>query len=1161
MGAVLLSLHVAERVDGLAEMLAGVLEEPLSDPMAAEIVSVPTRGIERWLAQFLSCRLGGRDGICANVEFPFPSTVISAVLAEAAEEDPRNSPWAPDRLVWPLLEVIEENLAAPWLAPLSRPAGSADPPRPRRLYSTARRIADLFDRYGVHRPELIAAWAAGDDSGVPEGQAWQAELWRRLRRHLGRPSPAEMLGEHCRQIRAGKVPLQLPERLSLFGLTRLPASYLQVLSALSEVAELRLFLLHPSAGLWEKLASAELGQALPRKADRSGDLVANPLLASWGRDAREMQLVLAASGAPVPTARWHSEPHGSHRPGSTPPSPTLLERIQADIRADLAPPGPPLPGRPDARMLLERSDQSIQFHLCHGRSRQVEVARDAILHLLRIHADLEPRDVLIMCPDVETFAPLVEATFGAGAVPDPQSSPPAAPGDGSALPALPLRVADRSLRQANPLSDIACLLLELAASRVSASEVLDLASRPAVRRRFGLGDEELRRMASWIGSAGIRWGLDATHRQSFGLGDIAANTWRAGLDRIVAGAAMAEGEGGLFSETLPLDDVASSDLSLVGRLAELMERLQRGLDSLREPKAIGDWMAALAQVLDSLCDSAGEEAWQRAQLGRILSEIAANATDASGRSCQIPMERVDVLDLLDARLAGRPSRVQFRTGEATLCTLVPMRAVPHRVVCLLGMDDGAFPRNLARDGDDVLAANPKVGERDPRSEDRQLLLDALGAATEHLVVLYSGRDERTNIERPPAVPIGELLEVIDRTARCEDGRSASQAVMFRHPLQPFDPANFISGAIVAETPWSFDPLGRSAAEALRAQRKAAEPFLAKPLAPLEKATIEISELAAFLRHPVKAFLRARLGFVPDDSVDKVDDRLPVSLDSLALWRIGDRLLAKCQRGSDLEEEITAELARGTLPPGRLGDAPIEELRRSTEAILEALGGLGAPGAAQPTSVPIDLELPSGQRLVGNVANLYGDTLRYASFSRLGPGHHISAWLDLLALAANIAGRPLEAVTAARADPKLEEGGYLASVSQLSWRGADLETAELALAELQSLVDLYQVGMCEPLPLYPRTTFAWAKAARSHDDCVRAARGEWESGYRAPKEDADPSHVTVLGGVVAFEEILSDPPGPGEDGPGWDLSESTRFGRYVLRLWGRLLDHERTRHHR
>ena len=472
----MLVVHRAERADLLAEMLCDLLAAPLADPMAAEIVSVPTRGVERWLTQKLADRLGSRpghaDGVCANIVFPFPGSLVRLVLAEVAGADPDMSPWTPERLAWPLLELVDEHLDEPWLAPLAdhlRP--EPDAAMDRRLAS-ARHVADLYDRYGVHRPEILLDWARGGDGGIPPSARWQAELWRRLRDRLGMPSPAEEAREQDERLRRADVDLALPTRVALFGLTRLPARHVEILSALATVRDVHLFLLHPSPALWASVAGTVLPPGgLARHLDPTERLVAHPILASWGRDAREMQLVLAN----VTSADEH------RTVGGTPH--TLLERIQHDIRHNIAPPGAPVAGEVDLRHALDPGDESLQLHACHGRARQVEVVRDVVLHLLATKPDLEPRDVILLCPDVEAFAPLVDAAFASAG--DTGES---ADRRRVSLPTLAVRVADRSMRQSNPLLELATRLLELAAARMTASDVLDLAGSAPVRRRFGLGD-------------------------------------------------------------------------------------------------------------------------------------------------------------------------------------------------------------------------------------------------------------------------------------------------------------------------------------------------------------------------------------------------------------------------------------------------------------------------------------------------------------------------------------------------------------------------------------------------------------------------------------------------------------------------------------------------
>ena len=475
--------------------------------------------------------------------------------------------------------------------------------------------------------------------------------------------------------------------------------------------------------------------------------------------------------------------------------------------------------------MLDASDRSVQVHACHGRARQVEVLRDAILHLLDEDPTLEPRDVIVMCPDIETFAPLIQATFGAGEVFEDDDELEALPAD-VRPPDLRVRLADRALRQTNPVLGVIGRLLDLVDERLTASQVLDFADQEPVRRRFGLDDDDLARIEDWVAASGIRWGLDAAHRAPFKLDALAAGTWRAGVDRLLVGVTMTEEEQRLFHDVLPLDDVDSGAIDVAGRFAELVDRLQTTLDALNSPKTIDAWAAAIAGAADALTTTSERDAWQRAELDRILGDVADEAAGSGSATSLVPAE---IRALLSERLKGRPTRANFRTGHLTICTLMPMRSVPHRVVCLLGMDDGVFPRKSPRDGDDLMLADPHVGDRDARTEDRQLLLDALLAATDQLIVTYTGNDERTNLVRPPAVPIGELLDVVDRTVRTDEGR-ARERVEVRHPLQPFDPKNFTVGELMPERAWSFDPVTLHGAEALTTERAQPAPFLSRAAA-------------------------------------------------------------------------------------------------------------------------------------------------------------------------------------------------------------------------------------------------------------------------------------------------------------------------------------------
>jgi exodeoxyribonuclease V gamma subunit len=1111
----LLTIHRSERADRLVSALAEVLAVPLGDPFTPEVVAVPSRGVERWISQTLSTSLGagptGSDGVCANVLFPSPSRLVADTIARATGVDPDDDPWAARRLPWTLLEVIDACAGEDWCRTLGvhiGAAGSGDLEHRRgRRVAVAQKLAGLFTSYAAQRPAMVRAWVAGDDGDLEPDLRWQPELFRRLRAHLGGPSPAERLEDACAAMRSSAAVVDLPDRLSLFGPTRLTVDQLLVVDALGEHREVHLWLPHPSHGLWARMADAPAG-ITTRRDDPSATIPQHPLVSSLGRDTRELQLML----------REHTPSAGvMHHPTEVEPT-TLLRRLQRDLHEDRP---------PQADLAPADTDRSVQVHSCHGRLRQVEVMREVLLGLLEDDPSLELRDVVVMCPDIESFAPLISATFG---LVDEQEQ------GGHPAHRLRVRLADRSLRQTNPVLSVLGRLLDFVDARVTVSEVLDFAALGPVRRRFGFDDEALERLGDWVRRAGVRWGLDAAARSPYRLEGVPHNTWASGLDRLLVGVTMDEDDLRTYAGVLPLDDVDSGEIDLAGRLAELLERIAAVVESLSGRRPLVGWVEALEAGLEGLADVPMRDGWQVTQA---RAQLAAAVEAAGDRATSVPLGLADVRSLLAERLQGRPTRANFRTGHLTMCSMVPMRSVPHRVVFLLGLDDQAFPRNAYLDGDSVLARRPLVGERDARTEDRQLFLDAILAAEETLVMLYSGHDERTGASRPPAVPLGELLDVLDRTA----AGNVRGRVLVQHPLQPFDPRNFEPGRLVAEQPFSFDPAAVEGARALVGGRVDRPEFVSSPLAPAQAVTtVALDELAAFLEHPVKAFLRQRLGltFVSDDTESV--DALSVELDGLTGWQIGNRLLQAGLAGEDYAASVAAEIARGDLPPGPLGKAALDPIVASVLALVDRSAGLRA---GNPASIDVDVTLQSGVRLLGTVANVYGECAVRIEYSKLKPKHVLVGWLSALALVANDPRTPWRSMVAGRAD----RGG-------IAYSHVGGLTAEQATAELDSLVGLYLLGMTEPLPLTEQASSTYAERrdkGAPPSDATAKAEATWKKTSGAGSaygEHADAAHLCVWG-EAEFSALLAQPAEPAEAAPGLE-AEPHRFGTLARRLWQPLL---------
>ncbi len=1124
-----LHLHRGTDTTVLADALGALLAErahgPLADPFAEEVVVVPAKGVERWLSQRLSHRLGagprGTDGVCAGVRFLNPRSLV-ALLTGTQDDDP----WDPDRLVWPLLSVVDASLGEPWCATLARHLGhDADPADPLaelrqdRRYAVARRLAGLFASYSVQRPSLVTDWRQGRDTDGAGGDLsgdllWQAELWRRLLAEVGVPAPDERHAAVLEEIRAG-ADLALPARLSMFGHTRLPVTELELLRAVGEVREVHLWLPQASPVAWERLAPEVVSGPCRRQDDVTGQVLHHRLLSSLGRDARELQRSLTVL-AP--------DDESVHLPPGHGDGDSLLSMLQSDLRADRS--------AEEIRALGDRprrdDDRSLQVHACHSPARQVEVLREVLVGMLQDDPTLEPRDILVMCPDVEAFAPVFSATFGLlGSVGEAGH-----PGH-----QLRVRLADRGLGSTNPMLATALALVELAGGRATASQLLDLVSTDVVRTRFGLDEDDLAELRAWVERSGVRWGLSADLRADFGLDGFAQNTWQSGLDRVLLGAAMAEG-GGLVGRRLPLDDVGSSGIDLAGRLAELVARVGATVEALRAAQTLTEWGRAVHEGVSGLCAVGSREGWVVTEFERQLAEILDEGGAASSGTT---LRLADLRRLLLQHTQPRPTRANFRTGELTVATLVPMRSVPHRVVCLVGLDDEVFPRSTAADGDDVLLRDPVTGERDPRGEDRQLLLDAVLAAGDAVVVTYTGRSIHSNERRPPAVPLGELLDAAELT-----WPGATADVLEEHRLQPFDPQVFgLDGAVT-----SFDRAALEGARAVVGERSPRPPFLAGPLpeghadvdagVPAGGLVVTLDALQRFFASPVRGFLRQGLGAGLPAEHDAVEDRMPVELEGLDRWDLGDRILKRAIAGVDPATVFDAELSRGLLPPAGLGDRQIRKVTEQVQGLyLASASDRAVPAGA--VDVTVDLVVDGAPcRLIGVVGDVRGDRIVRVAFGSLSVKHRWSSWLDLLALTAGHPGSTWGASTygwnkragaadVARINPVADAAGLLAD-----------------------LVSLYRQGLREPLPVPPRTAYAFAECRRTSKADYWPIRNEWGGNDRSPVpgESSAPEHVRVYG-LDAPIEVLLTPPVERDGGP----QEPHRLGRLACRLWNPVFEHE------
>jgi exodeoxyribonuclease V gamma subunit len=931
-----LVLH-GNRAELLGEAVFEWLRRQPLGPLEEEIFLVQSNGVAEWLKMTLA----EANGICAATRVELPGRFLWRSYRQllGREAVPAQSRLDKLPLTWSLMRLLPDLLDRPVFEPL---AGFLRLGGMERRLQLASALADLFDQYQVYRSDWLEAWGQGRDvlprlvgesadaaMALPPDQAWQAALWRELLVPL---NPAERAGSrpqlHQRFVAAvqgGQAPISpLARRVILFGMSHVPMQTLQALAALSEHCQVVLAIPNPCRYHWadimdgrELLRSERRRQPLRQGVDLAALSLedmhahAHPLLASWGRQGRDFVRQLdqfddvsqAQERFQVSKIDLFDEAPGD----------SLLSQVQAHIR-DL------LPLAEHPRPALAAADRSIVFHIAHSAQREVEILHDQLLTLLaEAEGALAPRDIVVMVPDIESFAPAIRSVFGQFGFGARSSD----------KRFIPYDIADLKERANNPLAVALEWLLRLPQQRCRLSELQALLEVPAIAARFGLAPEDLPRLNQWMAGAGIRWGLDAAQRADMGLAACGEqNSLVFGLRRILLG--YGAGEGPAFQGIQPYAEVGGLSAGLAGSLADLAAALDAWWAGVATPATPAVWAERCRQLMSDFFAASHEVesltlAAAAAALNSWLEVCALAGFEAE---IELAVVREAWLEGLDAPTLNR----RFKAGGVTFCSLMPMRAVPFEVVCLLGMNDGDYPRRASRNDFDLmgLAGLARPGDRSRRDDDRQLMLEALLSARAKLYISWSGRSVRDNSEQPPSVLVSQLRDYLSSGW----GEAVLKPLTTEHPLQPFSRRYF-------ETADGLFTHAREWRDAHVAQ--ALEPGLAIPVSAEAPPLLSVSALLAFLRNPVKAFFKQRLLVQFDSQELSAEDDEAFSVAGLQeyviLRELLDELLVGLEAAPDLPDRVAAYTARlrraGRLPMAEQGLRVERKLVATLAPMLQA----------------------------------------------------------------------------------------------------------------------------------------------------------------------------------------------------------------------------------
>ncbi|WP_348945175.1 exodeoxyribonuclease V subunit gamma [Chitinibacter sp. FCG-7] len=1101
-----LNIYQSNRLENLFLLLQALFAVPLSDPFASEKIIVSSKGMERWLR----FKLADQVGICAGIDFQLPASFVWSLLKDAMPDLQAQSPYSSSPLAWRLFALLPQSQAREASPIVAAYLAEGDA---RRRMALAGKLADVFDQYLVFRSHWITEWEAGRLVGLGPDEAWQATLWREVRASIvadsaaagGAQAPhrADMFVRLFQQWQADGSSLarRLPERITVFGIAGMPPAYIDVLGALAEHIDVNLFLLNPCREEWGAIVSPKViaREVVKQQGQQQEAMyldVGHPLLASMGKAGRDFYRAVTES---FPWAgggeQWlFTDPIESEA------EPSLLHTLQSDIlnlfNRDAA-----------SARVITRTDQSLTFHVCHSAMREVEVLHDRLAAMLAADTSLLASDIAVLLPQMEPYAPLIEAVFGGAKA--------------SNAPNIPFNIADLTVQQECPAVAVFLQLMALPESRCKADEIYGLLETPQVAARFGIALADLPTLRHWITSAGIRWGLDAAHRAEFDLADMgAANTWQAGLDRLLLGLALPNalagddlplwsGAGGADAALAiaPWDDLEGSQAALLAKLMRFIATLKVWRDALSQARSLIAWRDTALQLLDAfvqfdegdetqlkLADairSAVSELADEAQLAGLAAEdqmsafspfdkggdvdapvslVDQSSEDDCSRSHLIPREVVK--DWLAHRFETSSRGSGFMSRGVTFCTMVPMRGLPFRVIAVLGLNETDFPRNPPNAGFDLIAQHPQLGDRSRRLDDRYLFLDILLAAREKLYLSWVGRSLKDDAHFPPSVLVSDVLDCVAQGFLLEGDLDASPEVRREHllaqlttqyPLQPFSQTAFQGNTRLQ----SFNPLWCAAAAQIAAVQVEAKAVPAAYPPFSLPAELLLDELAACVCKPAVHFLRYRAFLY----LDEIESSLPDD-EAFDLQDFRDRRV----RDLGLRYGLAAKalvVAQGDTPLGTPGDLLVDaqlnaadELRLALQQYRSPEGG--AEGELPPQPVDISLSVDGHKTTItGWLADCY-PAGRLVARSQIYSRDVLRAWIEHLALCVSVSKSASSAVA---------EGAIKCETRWLSPERVlyfPAIAAEQARDHLADLVRFYHAAMSAPLPFFPKTALAWAQ---------------------------------------------------------------------------------------
>jgi exodeoxyribonuclease V gamma subunit len=1051
-----LSIVSSNRVETLQQSLCHrISAQMLSNAFDPDVIVVPTFAMARWL----NLKIAQQQGIAANIEYPLPAAWIWQLATSVLEDIPKLDPLSRDEMSWKIFLSLPELVHNPEFESISHYL--KQDATGIKCWQLSTRIADVFDRYQHYRPEMIRLWSNGSENH------WQASLWRVLIENQDEHYRSVILDQLLLALQRNSDKTCLPERVSLFVLSSLPPRFIDIIHALAEHTTVTLYLHSPTDQYWADLKNqkSQLQLRLLQPQQAQYYEAGNELLTSWGRQGQTMQdLLLNNNGMVTNDSDAYQYPDCS----------TLLLSVQQSI-FDL-----------DNTTAAMVADDSLSVHICHSPMRECQVLHDELLKLLQKNPTLKLENILVMVPDISRYAPYIEAVFQTNEI--------------KTQPTLAWNLSDITLADEHPLILTFLQLLKLPQSRFSLSEVFSLLDIDEVKNRFDLDEQSLNNIRNLLDDAQIRWAIDAQHKQQLGLPPTIENTWQQAKQRLFAGYAMAGDD--YWNGIAAMSHVQGERALHIGKFWHLFERLQHWRKRLSQSQSAQAWQISLLSLVDEFFLELNGGDGRLQHIRDVISDLA--ITNSISNDSEIDMSSELISFWMEQQLASQEKPGRLFSGGITFCGMRPMRCLPFEVTCLLGMNDGDFPRRESRVDFDLMNQNWKPGDPLKGDEDRYLMLETLLCTRKTLYMSYCGRSLKDNAECMPSVLVRELLDFVDLHFESDpiNKRSMSKQITTTHPMQAFSELNFQSPLQGYSQYWCDIANQLAQPTPTRLKHDWSHQVLTPVSENLLHSSIDLIQLCRFLKHPIEYFFRQRLKIYLYAEESAIDEEV-FDLAGLEKWHLKQRI---ADDYLNQVETCTQQLsAEGLLPHGPAANSSVTGMVNTQASLLQQLQPYYG---VKPESRNITLLFDADIQLKGSVGGYYPKLgLMEFTSSKMQGKHFLSLWVKHLAMCAT------------NQFNKDEASILISSDQTLAFSQLDAAQAERQLADY---IDLFQRGLQLPLAIFPAASYAFAKSFAKQTDtekAISAAYKVWQSSAwgNFSAGDIDDAYVQL-----ALRNNLQDP---------------------------------------